>query len=279
MAKRFIPSFIYVGAPKCASTWIYKALDAHPQVYVPPAKGAFFFDKYYDKGFDWYAGFFAKASSEARAIGELSHNYLHSREAALRIFKDLPHVKLFASIRNPLERFVSAYMFVKRHNLAKGDFEDTLKRFPHLLNMGRYYEHLSRYKELFGEKRFRVFLFCDLKKDSYAFAREIYRFVDVDPTFNYMDAEKKTLPASKYRVGWLALGAKKLSLMLRDRGFGNLAGRIKNSFIPKLLYLPVGSDEKMTLTNKQKAFLIRYYHQDVTKTGKFLGRDLSHWIE
>lgn len=281
MSQKLLPTFIYIGAPKCGSTWIYKAVHTHPEVYVPVAKEIYFFDRYYSKGLDWYASFFAKSGPKTKAIGELSTQYLYSHEAALRIARDLPAVKVFACIRNPLERFLSQYMHGRRNNLIKDSIENILilKKPPLILKFGKYYNYLVMYKELIGDEKFRVFLFDDLKQDPFGFASNIYKFIGVDPYFEYLDAEKKVLPASNFRIGWLAFLVKKAARLSRDVGFANLVGRIQESFIVNLLYKQISKGDKITLTDEQRKWLIDYYAEDVANIEKLLDRDLSHWLQ
>ena len=85
-----LPTFLFVGADKCGSTWLFKVLQQHPQCFVPAAKDIYFFDRYYGRGLQWYASFFSSAPRSARAIGELSHDYLYSEQAAERIASTLP---------------------------------------------------------------------------------------------------------------------------------------------------------------------------------------------
>ena len=281
MSQKLLPTFIYIGAPKCGSTWIYKALQAHPEVYVPVAKEIYFFDRYYSKGLDWYASFFEKTDPGIKAIGELSTQYLYYHEAVSRIAQDLPEVKLFACIRNPLERFLSQYMHGKRNNLIKDSIENILilKKPPPILKFGQYYNYLVMYKELIGDEKFRVFLFDDLKQDPFGFASDIYKFIGVDPYFEYLDAEKKVLSASNFRIGWLAFLVKKAARLSRDVGFANLVGRIQESFIVNLLYKQISKGDKITLTDEQRKWLIDYYAEDVANIEKLLDRDLSHWLQ
>ncbi len=281
MNQKLLPTFLYIGAPKCGSTWIYKTLSAHQEVYIPVAKEIYYFDRYYSKGPDWYASFFVKAGSETRAIGELSPNYLYSHEAASRIALDLPEVKLFVCIRNPLERFLSQYMHARRNNQIKDSIEDilTLEKPPPILKFGKYYDYLVTYKELFGDENFQVFFFDDLEHDPFEFAKNIYRFIGVDPDFEYLDTKKKVLPASNFRIGWLAFLAKKMARASRDVGLANLVGRIQESFIVNLLYKKVSKEDKMTLTDEQRKWLIDYYADDVANVEKLSGRNLSHWLQ
>ena len=38
-----VPSFFYIGAPRAGSTWLYKNLQRHPVVWVPPCKNISYF--------------------------------------------------------------------------------------------------------------------------------------------------------------------------------------------------------------------------------------------
>lgn len=278
MTEKRLPTFLFVGAAKCGSTWIYKALQAHPEVYVPSAKDIYFFDAYYDNGLDWYASFFEDADGPVKALGELSHDYLYSREAVERMARDLPGVKLFACIRNPIERALSVYYFRKRNGTAEVDFESTVKKYPLILERGRYFEYLRVYLDRFGEERFRTFLFDDLATDAVAFAREIYSFVEVDPGFEYLDAEKKVLPASEARLPWLAAMTKKAARRLRLMGQATMVGRVKDSVVFSFLYRPIRDEEKEALSHVEKTRLIEYYAPDIAKLENLLGRDLGHWL-
>ena len=60
---RLQPGFIMIGAQRCGTTSLFRALMAHPQV-VRPAfhKGINFFDLNYYRGLTWYRGHFPVAT-------------------------------------------------------------------------------------------------------------------------------------------------------------------------------------------------------------------------
>ena len=64
-----LPNFLYIGTSKAGSTWIYHVLAEHPQVFIAPAKGVYFFDAHFDRGLDWYGDHFRKARDEM-IVGE-----------------------------------------------------------------------------------------------------------------------------------------------------------------------------------------------------------------
>lgn len=79
------PNFIYIGPDKAGSSWLHEVLLTHHQVFMPPAKDLYFFDRYYDRGLGWYLGQFAGATSDQSVVGEVCQDYLFSSQAPLRI--------------------------------------------------------------------------------------------------------------------------------------------------------------------------------------------------
>ena len=75
-----LPNFIGIGAPRCGSTWLHDLLQSHPEVYMPERrKEVYFFNTHYERGPEWYEGFFP-ADSEAgswRAVGEITPVYMY----------------------------------------------------------------------------------------------------------------------------------------------------------------------------------------------------------
>jgi LPS sulfotransferase NodH len=77
-----LPNFLVIGAQRAGTTLLHRILAAHPQVFVPfRRKEVHYFDRYADRGVEWYAGFFPpddeavryaeRAASHPRAAAEL----------------------------------------------------------------------------------------------------------------------------------------------------------------------------------------------------------------
>jgi hypothetical protein len=279
VSERPLPTFLYIGAAKCGSTWIYRALRAHPEVFVPPAKDICFFDQHYGRGLEWYSSFFRGKLDGKRAWGELSHNYLYSEEVAERIHRDLPTAVLLASIRNPVERAVSSYQYRVRNGTVRGSFSDAVTSIPGILTSGLYARHLKMYQDMFTRDRVRVLIFDDLQEDPHGFAAQLYRAVGVDEGFVYRDAQRKVLGASVARVAWLALAAKRVARTARQLGLVNLVGRIKSSSVPHLLYRPSEGYQRSVVTPAERAELVRFYAEDIGQLEQLIDRDLSAWRE
>jgi Sulfotransferase domain len=131
---RSAPDFLVIGAHRCGTTSLFKALAAHPQLLRPPVnKGTDYFTLHYDESLDWYRGHFPLArlgrARTARYGGPLVFEactyYQFHPFAMERIARDLPSVKLVVMLRDPVERAFSAY----KHERARGfEWEESFER-------------------------------------------------------------------------------------------------------------------------------------------------------
>lgn len=122
---RVRPDFLVIGAQRCGTTSLFRALEQHRQVLRPTLnKGINYFDVNYAKGPRWYAGHFPTAQTARRRVGpdrpyvtfEASGYYMFHPLAPERIARDLPGVKVVAMLREPAERAYSAW----KHESARG---------------------------------------------------------------------------------------------------------------------------------------------------------------
>ena len=187
---RMLPGFLIVGAQRCGTTSMYRALSQHPAVLKAVLhKGVHYFDTSYDHGLAWYQGHFplrARAALVRRSVGEIpltfesSPYYMFHPLAAQRISRDLPGIKLLVLVRDPVERAYSAHA----HELARGYETEPFERALELedqrlageaeriisqpgylsrshqhqayLARGHYADQLERLEKLFGRDRLRV---------------------------------------------------------------------------------------------------------------------------
>jgi hypothetical protein len=270
--------FIFLGPSKTASTWIFEALRGHPELFVPVSKDIYFFDKYYDRGKAWYAGFF-KDAPPGSLCGELSHDYFSSPEAIRRLHAYNPEIKLICCLRNPFERAYSSYLHLLRVGLFAGSFEEALQHFPFLADEGRYGTHLRHILSLFGRDAVLILDFDELEADPQRFARSIFRFLGVGEDFVPAVLHEKVNPARIARSVKLANLAKRTALLLRQWGCSNFLGRLKHSrFINWLVYrktvdTPQRSKEAVSYPEQ----LVRLYHAELESLSVLLHSDYSKW--
>ena len=86
-------NFLVVGAEKCATTSLFRYLNEHSQIHMPPQKeiGFFAIDDKYKNGLPWYENNFSfssqKQTSKKTIYGEVSPQYMFCFKAPERIKK------------------------------------------------------------------------------------------------------------------------------------------------------------------------------------------------
>lgn len=158
------PNFLVIGAPRAGTTLLHTILAAHPEIYVPRArKEIHYFDRYYERGSDWYERFFPDARIRARrVVGEVTPGYLAHLGAPARIKAELPDVRLVVILRDPVARAISWYNYQRRSRNERRPFEVFLAQDPDVFEAGFYHRHLQRYLALFDRRALHVMIYEDL---------------------------------------------------------------------------------------------------------------------
>src|SRR4028119_313721 len=118
-----LPNFLYIGPDKAGSSWLHERLSLHPDIFLSPAKDLYYFDRYFERGPEWYAQFFRHATDEA-IVGEVCQDYLFHPAAPERIASQLVEPRLMVTLRDPVERAFSSYLYARKHGLGAGTFKD-----------------------------------------------------------------------------------------------------------------------------------------------------------
>lgn len=179
------PSFVGIGAQKCASTWLHRILAAHPDVIVPGAKEVDFFSYRYDHGYQWYERCFA-AHRTANARGEISPSYFAEASVPERVARYVPQAKILLSLRDPVERALSNHRHeVRVGHLTGADlrFETGLRNNPMYVEQGRYATHLRNWLRHFDRASILVVLMEDIEAGPHAVCENVYRFLGIDERF------------------------------------------------------------------------------------------------
>ena len=234
-----LPNFLYVGPDKAGSSWLHEVLLKHPDVWLTPAKDLYFFDRYYDRGTEWYAAQFRDAGGQ-EVVGEVCQDYLFHPDAADRIADTLGEVKVMVSLRDPVDRAWSSYLYMRKHGIGPDTFAEALRSRPELLEHGRYATGLDRFLQHYPRENIHVALFDDLAKDPQGFLDAVTDFIGVDPLpLSEKDREAR-LPAAKARSVRLAHVARRGADWIREHDGARVVGRVKRSpLVQKALYRPI----------------------------------------
>ncbi|MEO1653261.1 MAG: sulfotransferase domain-containing protein [Bacteroidota bacterium] len=307
-SKLALPTFLLIGAGKSGTTSLFQYLKQHPEVFMSEVKEPNFFELMGQKPvkkeddsdqmhhypwavYEWdaYQDLFSKAGT-VKARGEASTMYMYGKEAPYNIKKHLPQVKLIAILRDPVKRLYSRFLHLARENrLPSSGFADALDRQSiwwernDLIREGFYYQHLSRYFELFSSTQIKIFLNEDLRENSNQVIQDIYTFIGVDPSFQprtdirfnesgfIKNAWKDKLIGqnSLIRKGVEWLSPALVKQMRNNARLQKLVTRLrkKNLSRPDL-------DPKL-----RQALIQDVYQADIEALQGLIGRDLSAWLE
>lgn len=272
-----LPNFLYIGPDKSGSTWIYETLKRHPDIYVPKIKDIYYFDKYFYRGTKWYESFFESARNR-KAIGELSHDYMYSKDAARRIKECIPNVKLVTCLRDPVDRAVSCYNYCVRLGLVTGEFEEAAKRYPTIVSNSFYFKALKNYFEYFDRSQIFVLWYKDLVAQPLEFARQLFRILEVNESVADSASGNRVLEAGAPRNVILARTAKHAAKVLRHMGFITLLGHLKSStLVQKSLYKSYSSGVIKSPEGQTRDKLRKLYYPDILQLQELLDVKLSSW--
>lgn len=200
------PTYVGIGAQKCASTWLHRILAEHPQVAVPAEKEIDFFSYRYDHGFQWYERCFEDAGPGSLARGEISPSYFCDPSAPARLARYAPDVKILLSLRDPVQRALSNHRHeVREGHLAGRDlsFEAGLANNPMYVEQGRYATHLKRWLRHFPQEQILVVLMEDVEAEPAAVCRAVYGFLDVDDGYVPVGLRERYNRSFVSRSRWL----------------------------------------------------------------------------
>lgn len=299
-----LPNFFLIGAGKAGTTAIYEYLTQHSQVYMSSVKEPNFF-AFMDEGvnfsgpgedhainktsvtnWDTYLALFDNIDvSKQKAIGEASHWYLYSEQAAKRISHYLPEVKLIAILRDPVKRAYSDYMhFVREKRETCSEFTEAIKQeesriqknwgFGHYIRRGLYFEQLKRYFDIFNRHQIKIYLNEDLQSDSHNLMKNIYQFLEIDDTFVPDTSYRPNvsgIPKNQLLHGLLnqTNPVRKLIEPFAPQGLRKLAIKIKGG---NLVQPPLDPEIRYQLIQE-------FFVEDILKLQDLIDRDLSEWLK
>ena len=193
---RALPDFLIVGTQRGGTTALYEYLMRHPRILGPPWKEVNYFDRRYSRGPRWYRGNFpSRRRARGRLVGEASPNTLSHPQAPARAAAQLPHVRLIALLRDPVERAYSHYQHERALRREPLSFEDALAAEGDRLaeggdaawwdysyfSRGLYAEQLDRWLAAFPRERLLILASEELFADPSGTYGRVLEFLGAEP--------------------------------------------------------------------------------------------------
>lgn len=206
-----LPNLFLVGAPRCASSYLYEAIRLHPDIFMSPVKEPKFLCSDLDSGSEADGRFFIRDEGSYRAlfagaqteawVGEACVFNLFSTVAAGRIRALSEDPRAIIMLRDPVEQMYSFHAARRRNGTEDLEFEDALaaepdrlagRRLPRFARNVKMYQYravasyaaqVARYLDELGRERVHVVIFEDLIRDPPAANRSVLEFLGVDSSF------------------------------------------------------------------------------------------------
>lgn len=270
------PDFVVLGGHRCATTSLHHYLGQHPQIFLPSRKGTDYFTnagRTHGPGefpvattLDEYEGLF-KPARQGQIRGEVSSVYLHNPVA--RALRDaLPHAKLIAVLRHPIERAYSHFLAVRRWQ-DHIDFADLLQ--PEFVAPSRYDSSLGHYDAELGRGQVEILLYDDLESDPQRFFARLFRVIGVATDF-------APDMSTRHHLG----GIPKSRTALRLLSEPNRLARIVNRFVPESARVRQRAARatliKPPVPPEIAEELRRQLRDETLALQERIGRDLGHWL-
>ena len=289
--------FIYLGAPRAGSTWLYYCLREHSQICVPKKKEIHLFDEDYNlEKFSHFEQNFSHCLN-GQIKGLFPVTYLANKKIPLFLKKNFPKIKIIVCLRNPIERAYSHYWI--RRAMGKIDksisFEEAMK-LDYIINMGFYYSYLKTYFEIFPHENILVTIYEDIQDDSLKFIQKVFRFLEVDDSLVPQKHTRRIHPSvkSKLRSDFLNTlihksinfgklikkrfsGGVEFINFLKRLKFDSLINFLKHLNLVDVMELESERYQKPPLNPDTVKYLQVVYKDDINKLENLINRDLSFW--
>lgn len=302
-----MPNFLIIGAAKCGTDALYSYLAQHPQIYLSRSKEPNFFIvegqaaiPYRGPGdretlercdmwvstLERYQALFAGVSAE-KALGEGSTWYLYDERAPERIHQHIPHAKLIAILRHPVDRAYSAFTMLRRDgretirdfDLALAAEDDRVRSnwepLWHYRRMGLYSTQLKRYYDTFDAAHIRVVLYDDFSSRPVDVMRELFRFLEVDDQFapDVATRYNVSLVPKHPTYQWIIAGQHPLKTVAKAVLPAAVRRRVKDGLLSRNLTRPT------PLAPEVRRQLVEIFRLDIVQLQGLIDRDLSHWLQ
>jgi hypothetical protein len=228
-----LPDFLIIGVGKGGTTFLYHLLSQHPYVEAAALKEPRFFDRLFEDGVEWYRQLFPRPRLKdgRRTITGEATPYLNHPLAPERVASVVPHARLVALLRDPVDRAYSRYHQLVRHGLETRTFEEVVeaekawleaRTFEEVveeqrawlletsrqgyradfddvafgdLYKGIYVEHLRRWSEFFSKEQMLVLKSEDFFREPVKTLKDVLDFLDLpewEPEASQLQKKRNT---------------------------------------------------------------------------------------
>jgi len=193
------PDFVGIGVQKAGTTWWYRLIETHPQVYSRHwQKEVHFFDEYGARRFDAstavdaYARLFPRPASGL--AGEWTPRYMADFWVAPLLYSCAPDAKLLVLLRDPVARYLSGV----RHAVETSRYPSKIAQ-RDAFARGHYYSQLANFLTYYDRSRVLVKLYEECIESPVRHLRETFEFLGIDPGWDAVNLDVTYNPSKGKR--------------------------------------------------------------------------------
>lgn len=272
----YLPTFIHIGGQRCGTTWLYRCLGEHPEIFTPETKEIGYFVGNYEKGKEWYLEHFQPGAAH-KAWGEATPWYLswilEEESVPERVASLVPGCKLICCLRDPTERAFSQWKTFLRDQDGPSFRRAVEENIGKCLTRGLYARHLKRWFEYFPREQFLIQFHGEVVQNNERALREVFEFLEVDPAFvpslagksyNALIFPDVQRNLQKVGLGWAVQ-------MVRGSALGTLIRKWHQSGSAKQ------NAYRAEMSEDVRRKLDRYYAEPNRELERLLGATLQGW--
>ncbi len=283
------PNLFIAGFPKCGTTSLYKYLKEHPQIYGPELKEPRFLvhkklhlensnRKFRQITVTNEAEYLAMYQDGINAKYRMdgTPDYSFYPEAAYKIKEISDDSRVIISIRNPVDRFISAYKMLWNKGSTQKSLREYIdgrhKKQQDSMPSGIYCENIAHMQSVIGKDKVLVIILDELRDDINGTLGKIYEFLGIENNIpqnagKAYYSNKNRLKPGLARNILTGKFAKFMYLKLPVK----LRNKLKKAVEIESLYM---EDE---ISDDIRNELLDYYMEDIVKTEQLTGYNLSEW--
>lgn len=266
--------FVFVGPQKAGTTWIYEYLLPSPSLCFPAGvKETFFFDKYHDKGLEWYTWHFKDCKDITKKI-EIAPSYFDVEQVPERVYQVNKNARIFITLRNPYERTWSLYLHQHRYGYVTGPFETAIKQDPRIMSSSMYSIHVKRWRDIFNDN-VEILFIEDLRDNAELYIKNICSSLNIPYERREDLFTKKVNPDGTSRNIAIANRIRRFSNWLRSHRLHFLVNMFKKPWLHDLIYNGGQTPEGPTALHYE--IMESQFEEDINLLQHMVTRDISDW--
>jgi hypothetical protein len=214
------PDFLIIGPQRTGTTWLYKHLSRHPQVYMPARKELFYFSYVLfppghpssvgsvDSDLGWYLEHFRPAKKK-QLLGEATATYAAALNESIiaEIAMLNPDIKVLTMVRDPIERAWSHAKLDLSHlpgrpvdSITQEEWMEAVTD-KYQIKCGNYERFHAIWRQHIPEENFFVGRFVDLENDPAGLLIKVFQFLGIEASRSYVkDVKARVNPSVRHEI-------------------------------------------------------------------------------